>query len=82
MIAGLNVLWPRNVASHIVKPGAVDVDTAARVYHALASSFPPAWESPLSLRSLSRAHKRMVRRSRAFIGIEDELWNFGGFALE
>ena len=42
MIAGLNVLWPKKVASHIVKPGAVDVDTAERVYHALASSFPPA----------------------------------------
>ena len=41
-IAGLNVLWPKKVAGHIVKPGAVDVDTAARVYHALASSFPPA----------------------------------------
>ena len=42
MIAGLDVLWPRRVASHIVKPGAVDVVTAERVYHALASSFPPA----------------------------------------
>ena len=42
MIAGLNVLWPKKVASHIVKPGAVDVDTAKRVHHALASSFPPA----------------------------------------
>ena len=42
MIAGLNVLWPKKVASHIVKPGAVDVDTVERVYHALASSFPPA----------------------------------------
>ena len=40
-IAGLNVLWPKKVASHIVKPGAVDVDTVERVYHALASSFPP-----------------------------------------
>ena len=42
MIAGLNVLWPKKVASHIVKSGAVDVDTAERVYQALASSFPPA----------------------------------------
>ena len=42
MIAGLDVLWPRRVASHIAKPGAVDVVTAERVYHALASSFPPA----------------------------------------
>ena len=42
MIAGLNVLWPKKVASHIVKPGAVDADTAERVYQSLASSFPPA----------------------------------------
>ena len=42
MISGLNVLWPKKVASHIVKPGAVDADTAERVHHALASSFPPA----------------------------------------
>ena len=42
MIAGLNVLRPEKVASHIAKPGAVDVDTAQRVYRALASSFPPA----------------------------------------
>lgn len=41
-IAGLNVLWPKKAASHIVKPGAVDAATAERVYHALASSFPPA----------------------------------------
>ena len=41
-IAGLNVLWQKKVASHIVKPGAVDVDTAERVYHTLTSSFPPA----------------------------------------
>ena len=42
MISGLNVLWPKKVASHIVKPSAIDVDTAERVYHALVSSFPPA----------------------------------------
>jgi hypothetical protein len=42
MIAGLNVLWPKKVASHIVKPGLVDGDTAKQVHHALASSFPPA----------------------------------------
>ena len=42
MIAGLNVLWPKKVASHIAKPGAVDVDTAQRVHRVLASSFPPA----------------------------------------
>jgi hypothetical protein len=41
-IAGLNVLWPKKTASHILKPGAVDAATAERVYHALASSFPPA----------------------------------------
>ena len=41
-IAGLNVLWPKKVASHIVKPGAIDVDTVERVHHALASSFRPA----------------------------------------
>ena len=41
-IAGLNVLWPKKAASHVVKPGAVDAATADRVYHALASSFPPA----------------------------------------
>ncbi|MBC7595298.1 MAG: NERD domain-containing protein [Kineosporiaceae bacterium] len=41
-IAGLNVLWPKKVASHIIKPGAVDIDTVKRVYQALASSFPPA----------------------------------------
>ena len=41
-IAGLNVLWPKKVASHIVKPGAVDVHTAERVYQSLATSFPPA----------------------------------------
>ena len=42
MISGLNVLWPKKVASHIVEPSAIDVDTAERVYHALVSSFPPA----------------------------------------
>ncbi|MBG6107935.1 nuclease-related domain-containing protein [Frigoribacterium sp. CG_9.8] len=31
-ITGLNVLWPNKVASHIIKPGAVDVDTAKQVY--------------------------------------------------
>ena len=41
-VAGLNVLWPKKVASHIVKLGIVDAATAERVYHALASSFPAA----------------------------------------
>lgn len=30
-VAGLNVLWPKKTASHIVKPGAVDAATAERV---------------------------------------------------
>ena len=42
VIAGLNVLWPKKVASHIAKPGALDVDTAERVHHTLASAFPSA----------------------------------------
>ena len=42
MIAGLNVLWPKKIASHIAKPGAVDADTAEQVHHTLASAFPPA----------------------------------------
>ena len=41
-IAGLNVLWPKKAASHIVNPGAVDAATAERVYHARASTFQPA----------------------------------------
>ena len=42
VIAGLNVLWPKKVASHIAKPGALDVDTAERVHHTLALAFPSA----------------------------------------
>ena len=41
-VAGLKVLWPKKAASHIVKAGDVDAAVAERIYHALASSFPPA----------------------------------------
>ena len=41
-IAGVSVLWPRKAASHIVRAGVIDAETATRVHHVLASSFPPA----------------------------------------
>jgi hypothetical protein len=41
-IANLHVLWPRKAAERVVMPGDVDAATANRVYHVLASSFPPA----------------------------------------
>jgi hypothetical protein len=42
MIDGVSVLWPRKAAGHIERPGAIDAETAARIHHILASSFPPA----------------------------------------
>jgi hypothetical protein len=41
-IDGLDVLWPKKAAEHILNPGSMDESAVSQVFHALATAFPPA----------------------------------------